>query len=73
MANHHWEVASRLVLAFKEELDSDARDSISEAQYNELAQMISDAIAEEVSGAADQVEELANRLRSLAQKREIGL
>lgn len=73
MGNHNWDVAQKITSAFRAELSEEAVIQISEAQFNELTQMISQAIAEELSSAAAQVEALAHKLQAAAEKSELGL
>ena len=73
MANRHWETAQKITASFREQLSDEAQAVISEAQFNELSQMISTAIAEELDNATTQVEALAHKLRAAVGKSELGL
>jgi hypothetical protein len=73
MGNHHWETAQKITAAFRAELSEEARAKISEAQFNELSQMISGAISAELDNATTQVEALAHKLRAAVGKSELGL
>ncbi len=67
------ELAEKVVAIFKHNLSDAAREQIREADFNELALMIREAISEELSRATDMVEEVVRKLRSEADKPELGL
>jgi hypothetical protein len=73
MGNHHWETAQKITAAFRNELNEEARAKISEAQFNELSQMISSAISAELDKTTTQVEALAHKLRATVGKSELEL
>jgi hypothetical protein len=67
------ELAEKVVATFKHNLSEAAREQIREADFNELALMIREAISEELSRATDMVEEVVRKLRSETDKPEIGM
>lgn len=73
MDNQHWETAQKITATFKAQLSEEVQAVISEAQFNELSQMISAAISEELDNATTQVEALAHKLRAAVGKSELGL
>ena len=73
MDNQHWETAQKITAAFRAQLSEEAQAVVSEAQFNELSQMISAAISEELDNATIQVEALAHKLRAAVGKSELGL
>ena len=66
-------LAEKVVTGFREILSEAARESISDAHYEDLSLMIQDAIAEALGEAADRVAEVAQTLRSEAGRPELGL
>ncbi len=65
--------AERLIQRFKSQLDPKVRAQITDAQFTDLALMIDEAIAEEISCAADLVEETVKKLRASGRKPELEL
>jgi hypothetical protein len=63
----------RIIERFKSQLDPKVREQISNAQFTDLALMIDEAIAEEISSAADLVEEAVKKLRASSRKPELEL
>jgi hypothetical protein len=62
-----------LVKAFRESLNPQALEQISEAQFEDLTQMIREAIAEELNAAARVMEEALLKIRAQVEKPELGL
>ena len=54
-------------------LSDAARAHISDAQFEEMAIVVREAIGDELSAAADLVEQVAKKLRETAQESELGL
>jgi hypothetical protein len=71
--NWHQHVAEKAVAAFKESLDDDARSHLTEAQFDELTRLVQEAITEELTAAAELIEEAARRLRAETERPEFGL
>ncbi len=64
---------ARIIERFKSQLDPGVREQISNAQFTDLALMIDEAITEEISCAADLVEEAVKKLRASGRKPELEL
>lgn len=73
MTNRHDELAQKVVQAFKAKLPEQVLSEISEAQFDELAAMVREAISEELRSAAEVVEQAARRLREGVERPELGL
>jgi hypothetical protein len=73
MADRHQELAQKVVNTFKQSLSDQARDQITDAQFNELVLMIREAISEELKDAAELIDGIAKRLRSQTDDQELGL
>ena len=73
MTEETQELAEKVVATFKHNLSETAREQIRDADFNELALMIREAISEELSRATDMVEEVVRKLRSETDKPELGL
>jgi hypothetical protein len=64
MADRHRERAEKVIASFKALIDEPALEAISDAQFKELELLVRKAIADELHHAAEQVEDLAHRLRA---------
>ncbi len=73
VSNRHQERAQQVIASFVELLDEPAREAISKTQYKELEILIREAIADELHNVAEQVEDLARRLRAEVELPNIGL
>jgi hypothetical protein len=73
VANRHEQRAEQVIASFKELLDEPAHTAISEAQFQELQILVREAIADELHAAAEQVEELARKLRADVELPTLGL
>jgi len=71
--NPHQHIAEKAVTAFKDFLDDDTRSHLTEAQFDELVRLVQEAITEELTAAAEVVEEAARRLRAETERPELGL
>jgi hypothetical protein len=65
--------AVSVVSAIKALLSDSARAHISDAQFEEMAIVVREAICDELNAAADLVEQVARKLRETAQESELGL
>ena len=65
--------AEKVVSAIKALLSDSARAHISDAQFEEMTIIVREAIGDELSAAADLVEQVAKKLRETAQESELGL
>ena len=73
MSENQRPVVEKIIETFKSQLDDDIREQIGNAAFTDLAIMIDQAIAAEIAGAADLVEEVAKKLRAGARGPELGL
>ena len=73
MTEYQHPVAGKIIDAFKSQLDESVREQISGAQYADLAIMIDGAITDELSSAAELVEETARKLRENSRGVELEL
>jgi len=73
MSDRHRKLAEDVVRTFKDTLSQSALSDISDAQFEDLALMVREAIAEELDAAATIVEEAARRLRREVEKRDLEL
>lgn len=65
--------AQKVVSSFKASLDGDVRDSISDHQYEELAQMIAEALSDQVDDVTARIDVLVQDLRAQSRKGQMGL
>lgn len=72
MSNRHQERAQQVIASFKELLDEPALKAISDAQFKELELLVREAIADELHNAAEQVEDLAHRMRAEVELPNLG-
>ncbi len=73
MSDQHSERASRVVAAFQASLDTDVRNRISDAQYEQLLLAVAEALSEERDTTAAALEELARSLRASSDVPELGM
>ena len=73
MTDRHNTLAQNVVKAFKESLSDAAREHITEAQFEDLTLMVREAIAEELTRAAELFEAALAKLRSEIEKPELDL
>lgn len=73
MVNRHQARAQQVVASFKAALDKPVLEAISKAQFEELELLVREALSEELHTAAEQVEELAQRLRAEVELPNLGL
>ena len=73
MSELRTELSKKVVKGFRNIISEDARERISDAQFEDLSLMVQDAIAEALSDAAERVAGVAETLRSEAGRRELGL
>ncbi len=73
MTNHHQELAQQIVEEFRGSLSGEAREYISESQFEDLSQNIHRALAHERGHIVDLMEAVVRSLRSGVDKPEIGL
>ena len=73
MSNRHQELAEKAVEVFKSKLSEQARQDISDAQFEELTNIIKEALSQELGTAVNLVEELAKNLRTEVERPELEL
>lgn len=62
-----------IITRFRAQLDKDVLDSISNAQFSELARMIEGAIDDEVASTVDRIDEVVRKLRTGVHRTELEL
>lgn len=73
MKTRNEQLAQKVVDVFKQNISDEARAHISETEFNELAQIVLEALQIEMSEAVEMVDELERRLKDRAGRQEIGL
>ena len=73
MTDNQRPVVQKIIETFKSQLSDSVRTQISDAQFDDLAQMIDGAINQEVGAAAEQIEEVVKKLRASSRGPELGL
>ena len=66
-------LAEKVVEAFRSSLSEPARVALGEPDYDKLAQIISEALSEELNNAAEIVDDAARRLRAAVERPELEL
>ncbi len=73
MSNRHQEIADTLVEAFKDTLDIEARQLITEAKFDRLKEMVAETLSQELEQVADRMSAVIKELRSEITKPDLGL
>ncbi len=73
MTNHHQEVARQIVEGFRNALGGEAREYVTESQFEDLEQNIHQALAHERKHIVDLMEAVVRSLRSGIDKPDLGL
>jgi len=73
MAKKHEFLARKVVKAFRDGLNKEARAAVGDMGFGELEAMIREALSEDRAHTAEMVEGLLKRLRSAVDKPEIEL
>ena len=73
MSNQNEQLAQKVVEAFKENISAEAREHISDGEFNELALIVQEALSLEMTEAVEMVDELERRLKALAGRRQLEL
>jgi len=71
--NWHQHSAEKIVTAFKETLDDETRKHIPEARFDDLTRFIQETLTEELTAAAEMIEDAARKLRAETERPELGL
>lgn len=72
MSENFREKANQVVEQFKDHLGN-SRSSISSNDYEALSNLVSAAIAEELTESADEMEAIVHRIRKAVEKPDLGL
>ena len=73
MTNRHQQRAEKIVATFKQSLDANVAQQITDAQFNALALMITEVMGEEAGFAAEQLEQVIRKLRAESEKPDLGM
>lgn len=73
MTDHHLQLARELVDDFRKSLSGEAREYITEAQFDDLVEAVHRLLAREHEHITDLLEALVRTLRGGVDKPEIGL
>ncbi|MBU2572145.1 MAG: hypothetical protein KJ725_19380 [Gammaproteobacteria bacterium] len=73
MKSHNEQLAQKVVEAFKQHISAEARAHITEMEYQELSQIVQEALSLEMAEAVEMVDELERRLKQRAERRELEL
>jgi hypothetical protein len=70
---HNEQLAKKVVEVFKNNISADARAHISEAEFDELAQIVREALSLEMTEAVEMVAELEKRMKARTDQPDLGL
>ena len=73
MTNRHQQTAEKIVATFKQSLDENVAQQITEAQYISLTLMVKEAMGEEARFAVEQLEKIIQKLRVESEKPDLGM
>ena len=73
MSNHNLKLAQKVVEAFKKNVSAEAREHISERDFNVLALIVQEALSLEIAEAVEMVDELEKRLKEMEEQPDLGL
>lgn len=73
MTVRHQETADKIVATFKQSLDKNVAQQITEAQYTALTLMVKEAMGEEARFAVEQLEKIIQKLRVESEKPDLGM
>lgn len=73
MSNHNEQLAQKVVEVFKENISPEAREHISQAEFNKLSLMVQEALSLEMADAVEMVDELEKRLKDMVGRRPLEL
>jgi len=73
MTNRHEILAAEVVDAFKNSLDEETLSGLSQTQLDTLAQLVQEALSDELQITIERIEELAHDLRTQLEHKEIEL
>ena len=67
------QLADKVVAAFKNILSDEAESHISDQEFHELSQVVREALSQQLSQAADMVDDVAKQLRNMTDHQDIDL
>ena len=67
------QLAEKVVAAFRNILTDEAKSHITDNEFNELNLIVREALSQQISLAADMVNDLAKTLRDMTDHQDIGL
>ena len=67
------QLPEKVVAAFKNLISDEARNTITAHEFNELRQLVHEALSRELSEAAEMVDDVAKRLRSMTEHQDLDL
>jgi len=73
MLNRHQDKAAQVVEAFKNSLDVETLQQISDAQFKGLEVMVAEAMGEEMGVAAEMLSELVAKFRAESERPDLDL
>ena len=73
MTVRHQEMAEKIVATFKQSLEENVAQQITEAQYTALTLMIKEAMGDEARFAAEQLEKIIQKLRAESEKPDLSM
>jgi hypothetical protein len=73
MVKRHEEKAAQIIEAFRNSLDVQVQQQISDAQLRGLELMIVEAMGDELGIAAERVEQVVKQLRTESERLDLGL
>ena len=73
MTDQHQQHAEKIVAAFRDLLDENARQLITASQFNSLTLMIKEGLGEELAVAIERMEELIRQMRTETEKPDLGI
>ncbi len=73
MTERHRKRAQKVVESFRELLDQRVLETIPASDFEQLALFVQEALSDELHDAAEQVEELAHKMRSGTSLSDVGM
>jgi len=73
MNDHNEQLAKKVVEVFKQNISAEARAHISQAEFDELAQIVREALSIELTEAIEMVAELERRLKDRTDRPDMSL
>lgn len=73
MNDHNEQLAKKVVEVFKNNISAEARGHISETEFNELTQIVREALSLEMAEAVEMVAELEKRMKARTDNPDLDL